>query len=308
MQPVAYAPTASAERRFTQAFDDLTATYSPQEPAFWASGFGSLSEYDGSATTLDHEAHHAGLAIGYESNVSPELVVGALVGYGWGTFESESRWAESFDNAAHGAFASLYGQAQRGDVFATVAMSGGFLSHSDDRLVNDNLAALGVSSAQADYNSWWLSPELTVGWHAGALGDSNWQFTPSARVRYAIQFVDGYTETGPSAANATVASRTVSALESRIQLAATRQFDLAILTVRGGWQYRSTVRTEDANVTLIGQSGSVPVDGEEGSAAFVGGEMSVALGPTLSLDLAGEAAIGDGMTRYGGMATIRATF
>jgi uncharacterized protein with beta-barrel porin domain len=134
------------------------------------------------------------MALGYDTKVSPGLTLGALAGYGRGHFTADSSSARSFDNKSDGGFVGIYGQQRWQDMFVNVALSAGFLKHTDARFVNDNSASLGVSGSRATYTSRWVSPQATVGMNVD-LGDG-WTAIPAAHVRYAWQSVKGYSETG----------------------------------------------------------------------------------------------------------------
>lgn len=258
----------------------------------WATGIGSWGTYAGTASTLEQTSQLAGFALGYDKDLSADLTVGGFAGYSWSTLDADSQWVRSIDDKADGLYAGAYAQRRVGRLFANVGLSGGYQSHHDSRFVNDNLAALGDSHAFASYNSWWLSPEVAV----GAVGQvKNWSIIPSAQLRYAFESFDDYTETGLSAANATVSSRSVSLLEGRAQLALARALNLGRvhgrLEARTGWQQRCDF-SEDATVTLLGQTQSVGFDADS-HGPFVGLDADLGFTDRLSLRVDAEATFGD---------------
>lgn len=295
--------------RIATAFRDT----SDADTGWWVSGFGSYADHDGTAATLDHTYDHFGVATGYDWQPSSALTLGAMVGYGTGSFDTDSRFAGSFDNSADGAFAGFYGRADLANsMFVDFALSSGLLSHSDSRFVNDNLAPLGVSSASADYDSWWLSPELTLGMEISDVMGSQWSYIPSASIRYALQSVDGYTETGPSAANATVNAHDVAMLETRLELAGMRDFELA--TLRGhfggrfGWQHRSAMGDDAVAITMIGQNNSVSTFSQDGSTVYVGVDAAMDVGNSASVALGGEYSFSGTVQALRGTATLTIMF
>lgn len=307
---------ASPEQSGNAAIDRITTAFqdsSGADTGWWVSGFGSYADYDGNAAALDHGFDHVGVALGYDWQHSADLTLGAMVGYGMGSFDADSRFANAFDNSADGAFAAIYGRADFAhSMFVDFALSGGLLSHSDTRFVNDNLAPLGVSSASADYDSWWLAPEMTLGMEFSDVMGSYWSLTPSAGVRYAMQSLDGYTETGPSAANATVSAHDVAVFETRLELAARRDFELATLSGhvvgRLGWQHRAAMGDDAVAITMIGQNNSVSTFSQDGSAAYLGLDASMDVGDTASLALGAEYRLGDSVQAMRGMATLTVAF
>lgn len=188
--------------------------------------------------------------------------------------------------------------------FVDLSLAAGVLSHSDRRFVNDNLAPMGVSHATASYDSWWLAPEVRVGSHIAA---GAWTYTPSAQLRYAFQSVDGYTEEGPSAANAQVAARDVAVFEGRLELAASKRIDLGSITARAGWQQREETGDDAVGVTMLGQTQMVGYDAESGGGVYLGADASIDLANGFSLDLSGEAVFGDTRT-FRGLAQLSRTF
>ena len=279
--------------------------------SLWMSGFGSAAKYDGSTATLERKFSHGGMALGYDTKVSPDLTLGALAGYGRGSFTADSRYARSFDNESNGGFVGIYGQQRWQDMFVNVALSAGFLEHTDARFVNDNAAALGVSGSRATYTSWWVSPQATVGMNVH-LG-KGWTAIPAAHLRYAYQSIEGYTETGGGDANAQVGGRTVQMVESRPELGVRKTLQLnsvGPLTVdgRAGWLYRTALGDNTVRLTMIDQSKSVATEMRDRSAAFVGVALSLELPNDITFKLHGETVFGDGMTSYRALAMLSAKF
>ena len=280
--------------------------------SWWMSGFGSAAKYDGSTATLERDYSHSGMAVGYDTKVLPDLTLGALTGYGRGNFTADSRYARSFDNESNGGFAGIYGQQRWQDMFVDVALSAGFLEHTDARFVNDNAAPLGVSGSRASYTSWWASPEATVGMNVD-LGNG-WAVIPAAHLRYARQSVEGYSETGGGAANAQVGGRTVQMVESRPELGVRKTLQLnnnvgpLTLDGRAGWLHRSALGDDTVRLTMIDQTKLVATEMGDRSAAFVGAALSIDLPHDVTFKLNGEAVFGDGMTSFDGLAMFSAKF
>jgi len=279
--------------------------------SWWMSGFGSEAKYDGSTATLERDYNHSGMALGYDTKVSPDLTLGALIGYGQGSFTADSSYARSFDNESNGGFVGIYGQQRWQGMFVDVALSAGFLEHTDARFVNDSAASLGVSGSRATYTSWWVSPQATVGTnlHLG----KGWIAIPAAHLRYAHQSVKGYTETGGGYANAQVGGRTVQMFESRPELGVRKTLQLnsaGPLTVDGrvGWLYRSALGDNTVQLTMIDQSKQVATEMRDRSAAFVGMALSLDLRNNVTFKLHGETVFGDGMRSYSALAMLSAKF
>jgi len=279
--------------------------------SWWMSGFGSAAKYDGTTATLERDYRHVGMALGYDTKVSPDLTLGALIGYGRGNFTADSSYARSFDNESNGGFAGIYGQQRWQDMFVNVALSAGFLEHTDARFVNDNSASLGVSGSSASYTSRWVSPQATVGMNVD-LGDG-WTAIPAAHLRYAWQSVKGYSETGGGDANAQVGGRTVQMVETRPELGVRKTLQLSSvgpLTVDGrvGGLYRSALGDNTVLLTMIDQSTQVATEMRDRSAAFVGMALSLDLRNNVTFKLHGETVFGGGMRSFNGLAMLSAKF
>jgi hypothetical protein len=181
----------------------------------------------------------------------------------------------------------------------------GQLEHDNSRLVNDNLKRNGVDYAEANYNSFWLSPEISVGTDLEIINE--FVLTPTIRGRYAVQWFDGYTETG-SDANATVDEQNAAVGELVAELAATKAFDFGTVTGRAGVLGRFGMGDEEVNVTMIGTTNAISTDNTDIVAGFVGLETSVWLSDNTALNVAGQAMIGDDVTRFQGTASLGMKF
>ena len=252
---------------------------------FWFSPYGSKMDYDGDGrATLEQKQKQSGAALGYTQLIRPDLKIGGMLGYGEGTMKVGSRFASSYDNKTEGAFAGIYGRWLPADkrLWVDFAFTAGRLSHKDSRFVNDNLVALGASTAAGSYDSTWFSPEIKlVGNFPQATG---FTLNPSLQLRYAMQKVDGYTETGTNA-NASVGSRDVAVMEARAELAGTRPTSFGNYTLRGGYWYRSNQGDSSVRVTMIGDTKDVSTFYSDLGAGYAGLDMNFKLGQTAFFSL-----------------------
>ena len=264
---------------------------------WWISGFGSRNDYDGNTNILDQDFSHAGLAIGYQTDIAQDWSIGGMLGYSTGELQVDAPFTPSFDNDIDGVFGAVYGRKRLRQSFIDLSLSGAFLSHSDTRFVNDNLAPLGLAQAEGSYDSWWLAPEIRVG-HDGELQD-NWFLTPSAEVRYTYQSIDGYTEVGTANAFATVASRDVGVLETQLELAATKVLPKAVVTGRLGWRYRDASGDSSVQASLVGQNQLIPYSSNTGNDYYIAADARIALAENISMDISARAISGE-TEGYGG--------
>jgi outer membrane autotransporter protein len=133
-----------------------------------------------------------------------------------------------------------------------------------------------------------------------------WTLTPYGSVRWATQSFDGYTEAG-SSANATVGDHDASVLEARAQVTGEKQIGIADLSLRTGIQFRSA-GDDDAQVTMIGQTQSIPSFADDRTSVFIGGAVGFAISDTSMLAIDAEAVTGDGMTSFSGIIKFSSSF
>jgi len=91
-------------------------------------------------------------------------------------------------------FMGGYATKVMGTFFAKVGLTGGRGNNTGTR----NIAAATPETALADYDSWYLSPEASVGkvYDLGQCLGGTFTMTPVLTVRYVYAHQDGYTETG----------------------------------------------------------------------------------------------------------------
>lgn len=293
-------------KRIDEAFSEGSSSYAPDTSSIWLSALGARFNYDGTSTTNEREITNWGVAAGYDWMHSGDLKLGVMGGYLEGSLDANSGFANTYNNETSGFFAGVYGRKTIDNYFIDFALTGGSSEHLDSRFVNDNLAPLGVSYANGSYNGYWLSPEIAIGAHYDA-GDG-WTNSPSARLRYASQWLDGYTESGPSAANAVVGDRQAAIGEASIEWAATKSFDMGTATLRIGYQYQTSLGDDASSVTMLGQTKSIASFSEDRNAVYFGANTNFQLSDTMNLELGGKATFGDHFDGVEGNIKLVATF
>jgi subtilase-type serine protease len=292
---------SAAQSRLDAAFGEGASTNGGlphvNAPGFWIAGFASQYDYQGTDTVSGSDIGYSGFAIGADTDVTADLRAGILGGWGKATIATDSFFTSSFaqdgDDEAEGLFGAVYARGRSGAFFVDAALSGGLLDQSSSRFVNDNLAYLGEATASADTSSWWLSPEIAAGLNLD--GANGWVYTPAARLRYAFQSIDGYSESGLSA-NAAVGERDVSVAEGRLEIAASRQMESVFFTGRIGWLYQASTGDDSATVTMLGISQAIEAGGADRSAGYFGADLDIAVAQNLDLELGGEATFGSEIT------------
>ena len=310
-QVATYDPTLFAAS--SDALGDMMSTISSLTPGrfngsdkdhpLWFRGFGMASSYDGTGATLDRRYNYSGVAIGYDFKRSKDLSLGVLGGYGQTSLWANAESTKSFNTSSDDGFLGLYGQKRWKKVAIDFALYGGLQSFQQQRYVNDNLAYLGNSSANASYQGWWIAPEAGITYNAGEV--NGWSFLPTARLRYAQQWMGGYTETGGGSANATVNGRSVAIGQSFIGIGTrktmkTRMGKDTKMVIDGqvGYVYRGVVGDDTVNVTMIGQSQLLSTESSSRNAVAVSAGVTLDLSSAVALKIRGDFAAGGGM-QYG---------
>jgi hypothetical protein len=310
--PTIFASSSDALADMTSAISSLTPgrfNGTEKEHPIWARGFGTTSSYSGTYsgadTTLDRNYIFSGVALGYDAIRSKDIVIGLLGGYGQTSITADAESTQSFNNTSDGGFLGLYGQKRWKDWAFDFALYGGVQSFQQQRYVNDNLAYLGNSSTQASFQGWWLAPELAA---TVKLAEVNgWSLLPTARLRYAQQWMGGYTETGGGAANASVSGRNVTIGQSFVGVGTRKTIKTIlgkntkmVLDGQVGYMYRGAVGDDTVDVTMIGQSLSLPTEISSRNAVAVSAGVALDLSSAVTLKIRGDAAAGGGMNYVGG--------
>jgi hypothetical protein len=132
-----------------------------------------------------------GAARSASTKIRPDWLVGAFIGGGGGLSVDLSSQTVNTDYV----FGGGYSRFEWAEHFFDFTLQGGNAASKSDRLVLNDLAAGGSERARANYNGWFISPEV-----ANVAG-----------------IFDGYSETG-SAQGLTIGSRTLRDFESAASL------------------------------------------------------------------------------------------
>ena len=311
-QVATYDPTLFAAS--SDALGDMTSTISSLTPGrfngsdkdhpLWVRGFGMASSYEGTDATLDRSYNYSGVAIGYDFKRSKDLSLGVLGGYGQSSLWANAESTQSFNTSSDDGFLGFYGQKRWKNVAVDFALYGGLQSFQQQRYVNDNLATLGNSNANASYKGWWIAPEAGITYNAGEV--NGWRLLPTARLRYAQQRMGSYTETGGGDANASVSGRNVSIGQSFLGIRTQKTIKTnagkntkMVIDAQVGYMYRGAVGDDSVNVTMIGQSQSLPTESSSRNAVAVSVGATLDLSSAVALSIRGDFTAGGGM-QYGG--------
>jgi hypothetical protein len=263
------------------------------------------ASYAGSEATLARNYIYSGAAMGYDFTRSKTLILGVLGGYGQTSLTTNGTAMQSYNSSSDDGFLGLYGQKRWNNAWLDFALYGGVQVFNQQRYINDNLAYLGNASAQASFSGSWLAPEAGVTIKAAEV--SGWSLLPTARLRYAQQWMNGYTETGGSGANASVSGRNVTLGQSFVGVGTRKSVKTRVgkntkMVLEGqiGYLYRGAVGDVSADVAMIGQSLSLPTEISSRNAVAASAGVTIDLSNSVALKIRGDAAAGGGMNYVGG--------
>jgi len=127
---------------------------------WWLKGYGNFGQYGANGINNDYAYLNGGIAAGASFTLDENLDLGAFVGYQASNLRVNSRWVTSQTILGNGVVAGIYGTATLNNMFADLALYGGWSANSSNRFVNDNLQSLGEDNALIILYFW----PLRFGW------------------------------------------------------------------------------------------------------------------------------------------------
>jgi len=237
-----------------------------QQPAHqstvWSEGFAGLQFNNASGSSASSHTGFGGAIVGIDTQANTEWLLGGFVGAGVNRLTTSGS-GQTIDSITQ--LLGLYGQYE--DVL-DFSLGGGITQHSSSRAVLNNVVDGGLETAKANYNGYFVSPEVTL--HAPTFKLSGLNARASVRGQYTFQHIDGYTETDSEAA-LTVGARNTHALDGRAQIAVDvmeKENTNAVLTAgvdaRFGWGANAVT------ATMLGENLSFDPGGATSSVSAFG--------------------------------------
>lgn len=178
----------------------------------WAQGFGSYRLQRGrEGPAVDADVRLGGLVSGLDGPIGAGGRAGVFFGGSWGDVDADY---DSQQTDVESIFGGVYARWLRGRTRADFAFTAGYSEYDRERRVANNTTATGLETATADYDGWFVSPELTL---TRPMWVDERRFEKSVTLRYAGLFLDGFTESGIDAP-LTVDDRNIHVLQARTQL------------------------------------------------------------------------------------------
>jgi len=261
--------------------------YDTTRQQLWAQVFGVRRNSDRSQPILETETRVGGVVTGLDRQFSHHARAGIFIGGAWGDLDHELNTQEAETDSF---FGGLYASRGAGPWKFDAAITAGWSDNDTSREVANNLAPTGLQTARADFESIFVSPEVTI---TRAVWAGPVRFEPGLNLRYAGLFQDGYREQG-AADNLNLGARDVHLLQARAQIALPYEHEtmhggLTAVALHIGLQGRTNLGDSGVNAVLLGQTISFdPSDDDEVGGLYGGATFSHTTPRGLTLQASAE--------------------
>lgn len=263
---------AAAQETSLAAFSDLDLDDTPllNPNRVWIEGFGAYREDESDRVGSTFESLTGGLVAGVDVPLDAITSVGVMAGFAASTSQNEIDTQET-DTRSY--YAGVYASTEALGLAWDASLTVGHTSYDAERITANNLVANGLETARADFGGWFINPQVTAtnsiptGFTSTTMGFGLRAVEQSLTLSYAGLFLDGYTETGTTNP-LTLDARALHLASARAALALPFEriaTDGALTTLRliGGIEARTQFGDDTVSGTLLGQTVSAALDGDD---------------------------------------------
>lgn len=250
----------------------------------WVNGGGSYAKGRDTATNPGYDAYGYNGTIGFDYLISPQALVGVLVGYSSTQSDSNLSGTENDNDSILGA---VYAAGSTEGFFYSGMVGYGVDGYSFKRRVDLGGGAVSDYQAKPDGNSWMGYLEVGYEWHP-----EDWTFGPTLSLQYIRGEIDGYTETGTGAFGLTVDDQTFESLTSTLGWRVGKVVHWEAMTilpeVRVGWIHEFENSSHDiTSMMSVPGAGKFTVKGANptNNYANLGASVGMALSPNATMSL-----------------------
>ena len=247
----------------------------------WVEVFGLAREQRNTSPAVGADHYLGGVIAGADTPVAADTRAGLFLGGSVGELDVKFG---SQDEDIDSAFGGIYGGYASGPWAIDLVVTGGWSRYQLTRNVANNTVPGGLETASADYDGYFIAPELSVAHTASINGQ---EVIPSVQLGYAGTHLDGYTETG-SSSGMTVDDRYIHLLTGRFQVTVPVRIppyaDTVYFAPYAGVEGRTRLDNSDVDAVLLGQTISFDAGGEDSVGAVLAGfELSALVDDGISL-------------------------
>ena len=269
--------------------------------AGWLSGLGATGGVagNGNAGTLTYSM--GGTAFGIDYRLDPRFVVGLAGGYVSGT-----QWVNGFSGTGYTDALSVaaYGSFTQGAFYADALAGYANAASRMQRIVAAPGLATGIANGSTSANQ--FLGQVETGWRFDLAAPARTSITPFAQLQVATANQSGFTESGNSAYNLTVAAQATTSVRTTFGADLAARFDLGKSTplelgLRLGWMHEFADTARPMTAAFAGLTGSqFTVFGAtpQRDSAVVGFAANSALDERTSIFLAYDGQVGGGTDNH----------
>ncbi|MEM7123521.1 MAG: autotransporter domain-containing protein [Pseudomonadota bacterium] len=247
----------------------------------WVEVFGLARDQNSTSPTVGANHYLGGVVAGVDTPVGADTRAGLFLGASYGELDVEF---DSHDEDIGSAFIGVYGGYASGLWAVDLVVTGGWSRYELSRNIANNAAPGGMETASADYDGYFIAPELSV---ARTVSVNGQEVIPSVQLGYAGTHLDSYTETG-SSSGMTVDDRFIHLLTGRFQVTVPVRIpqyaDSVYFAPYAGVEGRTRLDNSNVDAVLLGQTINFDAGGEDSvGAALAGVELSALIDDGVSL-------------------------